>query len=176
MRISGTEPSSVILSQNELSSKNKKRCPKRAKTSWSQKGWCNKPTQLQFQTINCISLFILALKLVRTYFNYRVLETSTAVIFLSIDHYLYALIISDDVMDDFNCMGPVDLPGALQKRQNSKWKILAHRETPSLIFVALCFTDWGFWWKLSYKFYLDTCIYRYLRCQCIHGYASQSDF
>ena len=38
MRISGTEPSSVILSQNELFSKMKKRCPKRAKTSWSQKG------------------------------------------------------------------------------------------------------------------------------------------
>ena len=40
MRISGTEPSSVILSQ--VLSKVEKRCPKRAKSSWSQKGWCNK--------------------------------------------------------------------------------------------------------------------------------------
>ena len=32
-------------------SKVEKRCPKRAKTSSSQKGWCNKPTKLQFQTI-----------------------------------------------------------------------------------------------------------------------------
>ena len=32
-------------------SKVEKRYPKRAKTSWSQKGWCNKPTKLQFQTI-----------------------------------------------------------------------------------------------------------------------------
>ena len=28
-----------------------------------------------------------------------------------------------DVMLDFICMGPVDLPGACQKRQNTKWKI-----------------------------------------------------
>ena len=27
------------------------RCPKSAKTSWSQKGWYNKPTKLQFQSI-----------------------------------------------------------------------------------------------------------------------------
>ena len=29
-----------------------------------------------------------------------------------------------DVMLDFICMGPVDLPGARRKRQNTKWKIL----------------------------------------------------
>ena len=28
-----------------------------------------------------------------------------------------------DVMLDFICMGPVDLPGARRKRQNTKWKI-----------------------------------------------------
>ena len=50
MRISGTEPSSVVLSQRS-NLKVEKRCPKRAKTSWNQKGWCNKPTNLQFQTI-----------------------------------------------------------------------------------------------------------------------------
>ena len=33
-----------------------------------------------------------------------------------------------DVMLDFICMGPVDLPGA---RQNTKWKILAHSGTRS---------------------------------------------
>ena len=38
MRISGTEPSSVILSQKKEFSKVEKKCPKRAKTSWSQKG------------------------------------------------------------------------------------------------------------------------------------------
>ena len=50
MRISGTEPSSVILSQ-KVFSKVEKRCPKRTETSLSQKGWCNKPTKLQFQSI-----------------------------------------------------------------------------------------------------------------------------
>ena len=49
MRISGTEPSSMILSQKNEFSKVEKRCRKRAKTSWSQKVWCNKPTKLQFQ-------------------------------------------------------------------------------------------------------------------------------
>ena len=50
MRISGTEPSSVILSQKVVS-KVGKWYLKSAKTSWSQKGWCNKPTKLQFQLI-----------------------------------------------------------------------------------------------------------------------------
>ena len=45
MRISGTEPSSVILSQTLESSIKKvgKCCQKSAETSWSQKGWCNNP-------------------------------------------------------------------------------------------------------------------------------------
>ena len=60
MRISGTEPSSVILSQNELFSKNEKRCPKRAETSWSQKGWCNIPTKLQFQTNSTRKILMLS--------------------------------------------------------------------------------------------------------------------
>ena len=34
-----------------------------------------------------------------------------------------------NVMLDFICMGPVDLPGARQKRQNTKWKILAYKGT-----------------------------------------------
>ena len=50
MRISGTEPSSVILSQKS-SCKIWQRCPESAKTSWSQKGWCNKPIELQFRSI-----------------------------------------------------------------------------------------------------------------------------
>ena len=52
MRISGIEPSSVILSQTMKFKKLKSNDPKELlKTSWSQKGWCNKPTKLQFQTI-----------------------------------------------------------------------------------------------------------------------------
>ena len=45
MRISGTESSSVIINQKKEFSKVEKRCPKCAKTSWNQKGWCNKPTR-----------------------------------------------------------------------------------------------------------------------------------
>ena len=51
MRISGTEPSSVFLNQTKLFEELKKWCPKSTETSWSQKGWCNKPTKLQFQSI-----------------------------------------------------------------------------------------------------------------------------
>ena len=60
-----------------------------------------------------------------TNLNYRVLGTSTAAIFLSNDHSLYAptlymYIPRMNVMLDFICMGPVDLPGAHRKRQNTK--------------------------------------------------------
>ena len=34
-----------------------------------------------------------------------------------------------NVMLDFICMVPVNLPGAHQKAANAKWKILAHTET-----------------------------------------------
>ena len=51
MRISGTEPSSVILSQTCSINKMKSNDPKAPKTSWSQKGWCNEPIKLQFQSI-----------------------------------------------------------------------------------------------------------------------------
>ena len=50
MRISVTEPSSEILSQ-ESSFKNWKEMSKSAKTCWSQKEWCNKPTELQIRLI-----------------------------------------------------------------------------------------------------------------------------
>ena len=36
-----------------------------------------------------------------------------------------------NIMLDFICMGPADLPGAHGKRQNTKWKIIAHRGTQS---------------------------------------------
>ena len=49
MHISGTEPSSVILSQIVILKSLK--WPKNAEETWSQKGWCNKPTKLQFQSI-----------------------------------------------------------------------------------------------------------------------------
>ena len=51
MRISVTEPSPVILSQKSGFKKVEKWCPKIALTSWSQNGWCNTPTKLQFQSI-----------------------------------------------------------------------------------------------------------------------------
>ena len=51
MRISGTEPSSAILSQTEKFQKLKIDAPKVPKTNWSQKGLCNKPTKLKFQSI-----------------------------------------------------------------------------------------------------------------------------
>ena len=50
LRILGTEPSSVILSQTVVL-KFEKWYPKVPKTSWIQKGCVNKPTQLQFQLI-----------------------------------------------------------------------------------------------------------------------------
>ena len=49
MRISGNEPSSVILLQT-FGFKSRKCWPESAKTSFSQKGWCNKPTKLKFQS------------------------------------------------------------------------------------------------------------------------------
>ena len=51
MRISGTEPSSVILNQKKVIQKVEKWCPKSVKSSLSQMGWCNKPTKLQFHSI-----------------------------------------------------------------------------------------------------------------------------
>ena len=52
MRISGTEPSSVILGPNKVVNKWLKiDAPKCLNTRRSQKGWCNKPTELQFQSI-----------------------------------------------------------------------------------------------------------------------------
>ena len=51
MRISGTEPSSVILSQTKLFKDMESEVPKVSKQAESQKGLCNKPTELQFQSI-----------------------------------------------------------------------------------------------------------------------------
>ena len=51
MRISGTEPSSVILSQTKKYQKLKKYAPKVPKQAEAKKGWCNKPTKVQFQSI-----------------------------------------------------------------------------------------------------------------------------
>ena len=50
MRISGTEPSSVIFAKESCLNV-EKWCHKSAKTRWSQKEWCNKPTKLQFESI-----------------------------------------------------------------------------------------------------------------------------
>ena len=53
-------PHQWSLAKMSYFQKMKKRCPKRAKTSWSQKGWCNKPTKLQFQTISTRKIFMLS--------------------------------------------------------------------------------------------------------------------
>ena len=46
MRITGNEPSSVILSQKSISKIDKKR-PKTYRNKLKSKGWCNKPTKLE---------------------------------------------------------------------------------------------------------------------------------
>ena len=51
MRISGTEPSSVILNQTMKFKKLKSDDPKVSKQAKPKRGWCNKPTKLQFQSI-----------------------------------------------------------------------------------------------------------------------------
>ena len=44
----------------------------------------------------------------------------------------------------FICMVQVDLPEPRRKRQNIKWKILAHKPT-TLKLVTWCSTDWATW-------------------------------
>ena len=51
MRNSGTEPSSVILSQTKKFQKLRSDAPKCQKQAEAKKGWSNKPTKLQFQSI-----------------------------------------------------------------------------------------------------------------------------
>ena len=61
MYISGTEPSSVIYSQTEYFKKLRSDdAQKSTETTLSQKGWCNKPKQLQFQSILTQTIFILS--------------------------------------------------------------------------------------------------------------------
>ena len=72
MRISGTEPSSVILSQTKyVVSKVEKWCTKSAETSLSQKGWWNKPTKLQFQSILTQKILLLSKRYELTLVNRR---------------------------------------------------------------------------------------------------------
>ena len=61
MRISGIEPSSVILSQTKLFQK-LKWLPESANQakSWSQKGCCNKPTKLKFLSILILKILMLS--------------------------------------------------------------------------------------------------------------------
>ena len=49
IRISGSEPSSLILSR-----------PPKCQKSWSQKGWCNQPIKLQFQSILTREIWMLS--------------------------------------------------------------------------------------------------------------------
>ena len=80
-------------------------------------------------------------------------------------------------MLDFICMEPVDLPGKRRKRQNTKWKILAHSETltqnPEISSLVL--------YRLSKPGLLnavhlnDLITYMYSRYQCIHCYKYEND-
>ena len=80
-------------------------------------------------------------------------------------------------MLDFICMGPVDLLGAHQKRQNTKWKILAHSGTrthkPEVWSMML--------YRLSYPgllkavYFNDHISYMYFQYQCIHCYKFEID-
>ena len=60
MRISGTEPSSVVLSQTMKFKKLKIDTPNVPKQADAKKGWCNKPTQLQFQSILTLKILMLS--------------------------------------------------------------------------------------------------------------------
>ena len=51
IRISGTEPSLVILRQRKYFKMLKSDSQKMPKTKWGQKGWCNKHIKLNFQSI-----------------------------------------------------------------------------------------------------------------------------
>ena len=79
------------------------------------------------------------LKLVRTVLNYRVLGTSTATAFLSKWSFSPCTYIPRmDVMLDFICIGPADLPGGVESYKNTKWKVLAHSGTRTHKSCACC--------------------------------------
>ena len=61
--------------------------------------------------------------------NYRVPRTITAAIFFQRIILSVHLSLRMNVKLDFICIGPVDLPGARRKRQNTKWKMLAQSGT-----------------------------------------------
>ena len=61
MRISGNEPSAVILSQTKWLQM-WKMMVRKCKTNWSQKEWWFKPTKLQFQSV-LIRKILMLLKL-----------------------------------------------------------------------------------------------------------------
>ena len=74
------------------------------------------------------------LKLERTYLNYRALATTNDVapppFFFQMTILSMHLLPRMNFMLDFICIGSVDLRGARGKRkQNTKWKILAHSGT-----------------------------------------------
>ena len=60
------------------------------------------------------------LKLVRTNLNYREQETGTAAILFQKVIFSMHFLPRMNVMLDFICIGPVYLPGARRKRQNTK--------------------------------------------------------
>ena len=59
MRILGTEPSSVILLPNKQVQMLTIDVPKVPKQAKAKRGWCNKPKELQFQSILTRTILIL---------------------------------------------------------------------------------------------------------------------
>ena len=82
-----------------------------------------------------------------------------------------------DVMLDFICLGPVDLPGAHRKRQKTKWKILVQTGTrthnPEIWSLMLYRLSRPGLLKAVYLNDLKT--YRYSRYQCIHCCKHEND-
>ena len=105
---------------------------------------------------------------------FLVLRTSTAAILLSNENSIYEPITSDEcLMLDLICMGPVYLPGARRKRQNTKWKkILAHsgNRTHNLEINSLIL------YRLSYPRFDENCHIKVAFIHtCIHWYKFKDD-
>ena len=124
------------------------------------------------------NIVLYRLKLVRTLLNYRVLGTSTTVIFLSNDHFLYAPI----YLEWTSCLisfvwghSTCEERGESDKIQNETVLPTAGLEPTTLKFEDWCSTDCASrsWWELYY--FNDLITYMYFRYQCIHWFKFEND-
>ena len=106
---------------------NIQRCQKKA---WSV---ARNDSQTKYRSIPALLYLVSDIYMYRHVYNKRhtcwnffgsMLKACTAAIFLSSDHWFHSmhLLPRMNVMLDFICMGPADLPGARRKKQNTKWK------------------------------------------------------